>query len=162
MNGILKDDNYWMTQAIELAKRAADSGEVPVGALIVKDNVLIAEAWYHPICLHDATAHAGLLAIRAARDKLHNFQIPDTTLYVTIEPCAMCLGAIVHARIGRVVFGSVEPKAGMLTSNRAYIESGCFNHTFEWLGGVEADLCAEIMSNFFKNRRAAKKAERSK
>ena len=160
MNDMLKDDHYWMSRAIELAKYASKLGEVPVGAIIVKDNELVSQAWNQPISGHDATAHAEILAIRSAGEKLQNYRIPDTTLYITLEPCAMCLGAIVHARIARVVFGAQETKAGMLLSNKALIESGCFNHDFNWLGGVSAGLCSEVISDFFKKRRKEKKKEK--
>ena len=162
MNEVLINDNYWMSHAIELAKRAAALGEVPVGAVIVKDNNMVSEAWNQPISGHDATAHAEVRAIRLAGEKLQNYRIPNTTLYITIEPCAMCLGAIVHARITRVVFGAPEPKAGMLFSNRALVDSGCFNHDFSWQGGVLADACSSVMSDFFKQRRAEKKKEKEK
>ena len=156
------DDDYWMLHAIELAKRAAAQGEVPVGAVIIKDGNIVSEAWNQPISGHDATAHAEVRAIRQAGEKLQNYRLPNTTLYITIEPCAMCLGAIVHARISRVVFGAPEPKAGMLLSNKALIDSGCFNHDFSWQGGVLADTCSHVMSDFFKQRRAAKKKEKEK
>ena len=157
MNEEVIDDNFWMSHAIELAKRAAALGEVPVGAVIVKDGNIVSEAWNQPISGHDATAHAEVRAIRLAGEKLQNYRIPHTTLYITIEPCAMCLGAIVHARIARVVFGAPEPKAGMLLSNRALLDSGCFNHDVSWQGGVLADACRHVMSGFFKQRRAEKK-----
>lgn len=157
MSEELIDDRYWMSHAITLAKRAAALGEVPVGAVIIKDNNKVSEAWNQPISGHDATAHAEVQAIRLAGEKLQNYRIPNTTLYITIEPCAMCLGAIVHARISRVVFGAPEPKAGMLLSNKALVESGCFNHDFSWQGGVLADACSHVMSDFFKQRRAEKK-----
>lgn len=162
MNEEVIDDSYWMSHAIELAKRAAALGEVPVGAVIVKDGDIVSEAWNQPILGHDATAHAEVRAIRLAGEKLQNYRIPNTTLYITIEPCAMCLGAIVHARIARVVFGAPESKAGMLFSNRALIDSGCFNHDFSWQGGVLADACSQVMSDFFKQRRIAKKKEKEK
>lgn len=152
-----EEDLRWMALAITQANKAKDLNEVPVGAIIVADGQLIAKGWNQPISSHDATAHAEVMAIRKAGLHLQNYRIPNTTLYVTIEPCAMCLGAIIHARIARVVYGALEPKAGMLDSNSGLLSNACFNHHVEWVGGVRAQQCSQLISSFFKRRREQKR-----
>jgi len=150
-NGL--NDKRWMLRAIELAKRAEQEGEVPVGAIIVKDNECIAEGWNQPIKLHDATAHAEILAIRDACEKVQNYRLIDTTLYVTLEPCVMCMGAIQHARIARVVFAATDPKRGAVCSALTLATADYTNHQVEWAGGVCAEECSGLLTNFFRSRR---------
>lgn len=150
-------DEYWMTQALQLAKKAAHEQEVPVGAVIVRDEKPLGQGFNRPITGCDPTAHAEIMALRDAANNEKNYRLPGATLYVTIEPCTMCLGAIVHARIARVVFGATEPKAGVAISNPVWQSGDFFNHSIEWCGGVLADQATELMQQFFKLRREAKK-----
>lgn len=163
-NKVLSDDRdvFWMKHAIQLAKKAKSLEEVPVGAVVVMDDNVIGEGWNQPITSNDATAHAEIIAIRAAGFELENYRIPKATLYITIEPCAMCLGAIIHSRICKVVFGAMEPKAGMLKSHKSLLGSGVFNHAFDFEGGVCEAECSQLMSDFFSERRALKKAKKIK
>ncbi|MFW2374626.1 MAG: tRNA adenosine(34) deaminase TadA [Gammaproteobacteria bacterium] len=147
------NDQHWMQQALELADRAEAEGEVPVGAVIVKDNQLIAEGWNHPIQTHDPSAHAEMMAMRAAGQIMQNYRLIDTTLYVTLEPCAMCVGAMVHARIKRLVFGAYDPKTGAAGSALALIQSDIHNHRIEVRGGVMDLECGNRLQAFFRNRR---------
>lgn len=142
-----------MSQAIKLAKRAEQEGEVPVGALIVQGDECIAEGWNQPIKLHDATAHAEMLAIRNACQSVQNYRLIDTTLYVTLEPCVMCMGAIQHARISRVVFAATDPKRGALCSALTLATADYTNHHIQWTGGVCAAECSALLTNFFKSKR---------
>lgn len=146
-------DPHWMQLALQLAARAEAEGEVPVGAVIVKDNQLIAEGWNHPIQSHDPSAHAEMMAMRAAGQILHNYRLIDTTLYVTLEPCSMCVGAMVHARIKRLVFGAYDAKTGAAGSALALIQSAVHNHSIEVTGGVMEDQCRLSLQSFFRNRR---------
>ena len=146
-------DKKWMAYALEFAERSRMEGEVPVGALIVKDGVLIAEGWNQPIDKHDATAHAEIVAIRAAGRNLANYRIPGTTLYVTLEPCTMCAGAIIHARIARVVFGTTDPRTGSAGSVIDIFSKDYHNHRVEVTGGVMQDECGQILKTFFRERR---------
>ncbi|WNO11583.1 tRNA adenosine(34) deaminase TadA [Teredinibacter sp. KSP-S5-2] len=155
-----EQDLYWMQQALLLAEKANQINEVPVGALIVKNNEVIGEGYNRPITDHDPTAHAEICALRAAAQTVQNYRMPGTTMYITIEPCSMCLGAIIHARIDRLVFGALEPKAGVLQSNPELISSGIFNHSLEWTGGVLAEECTAIIQQFFQRRRREKKENR--
>ena len=129
-------DEDWMQLAYAQAALAAAQGEIPVGAVIVSQNQVIGAGYNAPISLHDATAHAEIVAIRAACDHVQNYRLPENaTLYVTLEPCTMCVGALIHARIKRVVFGATEPKAGSLISARKLLESGYYNHILEYQSG---------------------------
>lgn len=150
-------DQAFMRHAQVLAARAAELGEVPVGALVVLDGVVIGEGWNRPISSHDPTAHAEIMALRQAADKVGNYRLVGAELYVTIEPCTMCAGAIVHARIARVVFGATEPKAGAVVSNGCVFDQTWVNHRPEYQGGVLAQECSEQISDFFRSRRAQKK-----
>lgn len=151
------NDEHWMQQALQLAERAAGLGEVPVGAIVVRDGEIIGRGWNQPISGCDPTAHAEIQALRAAAEYLGNYRLVDCDLYVTIEPCTMCAGAIVHARVRRVVFGALEPKAGAVCSRGELFAQPWLNHRVEWLGGVlEADCSARI-SAFFRSRREQKK-----
>lgn len=154
----IENDLMWMQRALVLAEKAAELNEVPVGAVIVRNNMVLGEGWNQPIGSCDPTGHAEIRAIRQAALHERNYRIPDTTMYVTIEPCTMCLGAIVHARIARVVFGAQEPKAGALKSNPVVAEKHFFNHFFEWEGGVRERECAEQIQAFFAHKRAKKKS----
>lgn len=150
-------DQVWMREALALAHKAKDLAEVPVGAVVVLDNQIIGRGWNQPISQHDPTAHAEIIALRNAAHTVANYRLPAAQLFVTIEPCTMCFGAIVHARIGRVVFGAKEPKAGVLCSNPYLLESEIYNHSFEWEGQVLEAECSAIIQDFFKHRRLAQK-----
>ncbi|MBU2965090.1 tRNA adenosine(34) deaminase TadA [Amphritea sp. 2_MG-2023] len=151
-------DLHWMARALALAEQAAALNEVPVGAVVVLDGQVIGEGWNQPISGHDPTAHAEIMALRDAAAKTGNYRLAGATLYVTIEPCTMCAGAIVHARIKRVVFGAVEPKAGAVVSNSQLFGQSWLNHWPEFTGDVMAEQCSEAISQFFRRRRAEKKA----
>ena len=154
-------DEEWMQLAYAQAALAAAQGEIPVGAVIVSQNQVIGAGYNAPISLHDATAHAEIVAIRAACDHIQNYRLPeDATLYVTLEPCTMCVGALIHARVKRVVFGATEPKAGSLVSARKLLESGYYNHIFEYQSGCLEQQCSAQLSAFFKMRRAQKKQQK--
>lgn len=146
-------DEIFMSEAIILAKQAFAQGEVPVGALVVKDNKVIGRGFNQPIYTSDPTAHAEIVALRDAAITVQNYRLSDCSLYVTIEPCAMCVGAMVHARIQRVIFGATEPRAGSLVSQLKLMDTSHFNHTFEWQGGVLETECGDLMRDFFKSRR---------
>ena len=150
-------DERWMRHALTLAQKAAALGEVPVGALLVKDERLLAEGWNQPIVDHDPTAHAEIMAIRHGGESLQNYRLPGTTLYVTIEPCSMCAGAIVHARIARVVFGASEPRAGAAGSVINLLQNEQFNHQTDISSGVLAEECGQILKDFFAMRRKQKR-----
>jgi tRNA(adenine34) deaminase len=147
-------DEYFMRHALTLAERAEQQGEVPVGAILVKHDQIIAQGFNHPINLHDTTAHAEIQAIRAACTAEQNYRLSgDTTLYVTLEPCPMCAGAIVHARIGRVVFGAYDPRTGAAGTVMNLLQHASLNHRAEVQGGVLETECANILQGFFKARR---------
>ncbi len=142
-----------MELAIQQARLAEKIDEVPVGAVLVQDDQLITSAHNQPITNNDPTAHAEIQLLRKAGEKLNNYRLPNTTLYVTLEPCTMCLGAMIHARISRVVFGAYDEKTGVCGSCQDLSTSECFNHAIEIQGGVLADECKNLLQNFFKNRR---------
>ena len=146
-------DEHWMRCALELAQQAQAEGEVPVGALVILDHQIIGEGWNQPIGLSDPSAHAEIAALRAAARRQSNYRLPGATLYVTLEPCVMCVGAIMHARIARVVYGATDPKTGAAGSMFELLGSDKFNHQVEVTGGVLADQCAELLRNFFQSRR---------
>ncbi len=152
------DDNHehWMRLALAQAKKARKLDEVPVGAVITQDGKLVATGFNRPIGTCDPTAHAEIQAIRGASQALQNYRLPECTLYVTIEPCAMCVGAIVHARIKRVVFGALEPKAGMVVSQQSLLAAEHFNHRVAVVNGVLSQECGALMQEFFQARRLAK------
>jgi tRNA(adenine34) deaminase len=143
----------WMRAALAEAARARELGEVPVGAVVVVDDKIIGKGCNQPISSTDPTAHAEVIALRDAAKTLNNYRLTGATLYVTVEPCLMCVGAMVHARIGLVVFGAPEPKAGALVSATRAHELPSLNHTLEILGGVLEDECRDILQSFFKERR---------
>lgn len=143
-----------MRQALGLAACAAAAGEVPVGALLVRDGEVLGEGWNRPILAHDATAHAEIQALRAAGRRVGNYRLPGTILYVTLEPCVMCAGAIIHARVGQVVYGAADPKAGACGSVFDLLPSdGRFNHRTRCRGGILAEECGDILRAFFRARR---------
>ena len=148
-----KTHEKWMILALEQARLAQVMDEVPVGAVLVQDNQLIASAHNQPISTNDPTAHAEILLLRAAGKQLKNYRLPNTTLYVTLEPCTMCLGAMIHARISRVVFGAYDQKTGVCGSCTDLSTSQCFNHSIKIEGGVLANDCKQLLQQFFKNRR---------
>ena len=157
MNITTVADTAFMTRALELAKYAAEHGEVPVGAVIVHEGMIIAEGYNQPISSCDPTAHAEVVAMRRACATLNNYRLTGCELYVTIEPCTMCVGAMVHARIKRIVFGALEPRAGALQSQFQLMENSPYNHSIIWDGGVLADQCGAVMANFFRQKRTVKK-----
>lgn len=142
-----------MSRALALAHRAAEQGEVPVGAVLVKDGAIIGEGWNHPVSAHDPTAHAEIGALRAGAAALGNYRLVDTTLYVTLEPCVMCAGAIVHARVKRLVFGALDPKTGAAGSVFDVFGSGKVNHVVQVQDGVLAEECGRMLTEFFRQRR---------
>ena len=147
------DEDNFMRRALELAKLAATVDEVPVGAVIVKDGVIVGEGYNQPIVNHDPTAHAEIIAIRQACAALGNYRLTGCDLYVTVEPCTMCVGAMVHARIKRIFFGALEPRAGALQSQLQLLNNGPYNHSIECQGGLLAEECSALMSNFFRDKR---------
>lgn len=142
-----------MEYAIHLARTAERFGEVPVGAVLVLDQIPIGEGWNCPITNNDPSAHAEIVAMRAAGEVLGNYRLVDTTLYVTLEPCVMCVGAIMHARIKRLVFGAADPVRGAVCSAINLPDYSFFNHRIEWRAGVLADCCSELLTNFFLRKR---------
>ena len=149
----MNEDEKWMSFALEQARKAEKEGEVPIGAILVKDDFIIARAHNKPISSNDPTAHAEIQLLRAAGEELKNYRLPGTTLYVTLEPCAMCLGAIMHARIERVVFGAHDPKTGVCGSSENFMEASCFNHKIDIASGVLENESKQLLKNFFNSRR---------
>lgn len=143
-----------MRLALAEAARARAIGEVPVGAVVVMDDVVIGAGFNQPIASHDPTAHAEVVALRAAAKAVGNYRLPGATLYVTVEPCLMCVGALVHARVAIVVYGAPEPKSGAIVSMARAHELPGLNHRIEVLGGVLEDDCRAVMQAFFRTRRA--------
>jgi tRNA(adenine34) deaminase len=148
----MKGDLDWIGRALLLASVAEASGEVPVGAVVVRDGETLGEGWNSPISTSDPTAHAEIVALRAAGQKVGNYRLTGATLYVSLEPCLMCMGAMIHARIKRLVFGAHEPKTGA-SRMLPVLTPSQVNHTFEILGGVREAECAEILRTFFDVRR---------
>ncbi|MFF7706944.1 tRNA adenosine(34) deaminase TadA [Pseudomonas sp. NPDC007930] len=148
-------DHEFMQHALALAEQGASVGEVPVGAVVVQGGAVIGQGFNCPITTHDPSAHAEMVAIRAAAQALGNYRLPGTTLYVTLEPCSMCAGLIVHSRIARVVFGASEPKAGVAHSQGRFFDQMFLNHRPMLEGGVLAEACGQVLSAFFKQRRGA-------
>ena len=145
-----------MAIALEEAEAAIRKGEVPVGAAVVLDEDILARAHNSPIALNDPTAHAEIIVLREAAGRLGNYRLTGTTLYVTVEPCIMCVGAIVHARISRLVYGATDPKNGGVGSLYRILEDRRLNHTVEVKAGVLAGLCAEVLGRFFREKRIKK------
>lgn len=153
-------DIFWMQHALELAHRAESEGEVPVGAIVVYEDQVIGEGWNRPIIDNDPTAHAEIMALRSAAKKMNNYRLIDTTLYVTLEPCIMCTGAIIHSRVKRVVYGATDPKAGAAQSAFTILGTDCLNHTVDVENGILAKECGQILTDFFKNKRKQKKRDK--
>ncbi len=143
-----------MDYALGLAERASRQDEVPVGAVIVRDDELIGEGWNQPISSNDPTAHAEIVALRAAAHRLENYRLTGATLYVTLEPCLMCAGAMIHARIERLVFGASDPKRGAVNSTGHVFESRGLNHRVQTEGGVMSEQCSRRLQAFFQARRS--------
>jgi len=154
-------DILWMRRALELAQQAADCDEVPVGAVIVRDGKEIGSGYNAPISGHDPTAHAEIQAIREAARRAGNYRLSGATLYVTIEPCTMCAGALVHGRVSRLVYGAPEPKAGAVVSRSDVLEQSHLNWRVEIKGGVLEAECQSLISSFFARRRADRKAAKA-
>ena len=146
-------DEFYMARALELAAEAGAADEVPVGALVVQGDTVIGEGYNQPISSCDPTAHAEIVALRQAAARLGNYRLTGCDLYVTIEPCTMCVGAMIHARIRRIIFGAPEPRAGALTSQLKLLDQSHFNHSIDWVGGVLEQPCGALIKNFFKSRR---------
>lgn len=147
-------DQVFMQMALDLAAQGAALGEVPVGAVLVQHGEVIGRGFNCPISGSDPSAHAEMVAIRAAAQAASNYRLPGSTLYVTLEPCSMCAGLIVHSRIARVVYGALEPKAGVVQSQGQFFTQGFLNHRVLFEGGVLAEECGRILTEFFKARRA--------
>ena len=148
------NDEVFMRRALQLAHEAVLCNEVPVGAVVVRDGEVIGQGFNRPISGCDPTAHAEMVALRDAATRTGNYRLSGSTLYVTLEPCTMCAGALVHARVARVVYGTREPKAGVVVSHLGLLDAQHFNHRIQYEGGVLEQECAEIMRDFFKSRRA--------
>ncbi|WP_444892964.1 tRNA adenosine(34) deaminase TadA [Microbulbifer sp. TRSA001] len=146
-------DFGFMRRALELAQLAAERGEVPVGAVLVQDGKIIGEGSNRPIGNCDPSAHAEIVALRQAADKQQNYRLPNTTLYVTIEPCTMCFGAMVHARVGRLIYGATEPRAGVVESQLELAQANFFNHKITVESGVMAEEASNLVREFFHDRR---------
>lgn len=148
-----------MREALALAAQGAALGEVPVGAVLVQDGQVIGRGFNCPISQHDPSAHAEMVAVRDAAQALQNYRLPGVTLYVTLEPCSMCAGLIVHSRIQRVVYGATEPKAGVVVSRGQFFEQAFLNHRVLVEGGVLAEECGAVLSEFFRQRRQKGRAD---
>ena len=152
-------DHQWMRYALNRARHAGERGEVPVGAVVVLNGELLAEGTNEPISVNDPTAHAEIVAIRRAAELLRNYRLTGATLYVTIEPCQMCVGAMIHARVARLVYGAPEPKAGAVESAMRAHEHPSLNHRLEVQGGVLEAECREVIQQFFAGRRQANRQD---
>jgi len=148
-----KNDEYGMQKAIALAKRAQEENEVPVGAVLMLDNEVIAEAYNCPISTCDPTSHAEIIALRKGAQRLGNYRLMNSTLYVTLEPCIMCAGAMVHARIKRLVYGAKDARTGVIISRLQLLDQPFLNHKIDYIGGLLEVECGAILSEFFKARR---------
>mgnify|MGYP003342792962 FL=1 len=155
----MTQDEQFMHEALLLAQQAAELGEVPVGAIVVKDGVIVGRGSNAPIGSHDPSAHAEILALRDAAKRLGNYRLVDCSLYVTLEPCAMCAGAIQHARIGQLVFGAKDPKTGACGSVVNLMTEDKLNHHTGVASGVLESECGQLLSDFFKQRRLSKKSQ---
>ena len=146
----MNEDEKWMKLALKEAIKAENKGEVPVGAILVKDGLLVSKAHNQPISTNDPTAHAEIKLLQNAGNKLKNYRLTDTTIYVTLEPCAMCFGAIVHARVARIVYGAIDSKTGVCGSCVDFRSLNCFNHQIDTTGGILENECSQILQKFFK------------
>ena len=149
----MTNDEKWMNLAIEQAIKAEKEGEVPIGAILVKKGLLIAKSYNQPITKNDATAHAEIQLLRKAGNKLENYRLNGSTIYVTLEPCAMCFGAMIHARIERIVYGAYDPKTGVCGSCDDLTNADYFKHKIDITGGILEQECKQILQSFFKFRR---------
>ncbi|MFY9994701.1 MAG: tRNA adenosine(34) deaminase TadA [Leclercia sp.] len=161
MSDLEHNHEYWMQHALQLARRAWEEGEVPVGAVLVHNNQVIGEGWNRPIGRHDPTAHAEIMALRQGGLVLQNYRLLDTTLYVTLEPCVMCSGAMVHSRIGTLVFGARDEKTGAAGSLLDVLRHPGMNHQVNVIGDVLAPACSAMLSDFFRMRRQQKKQQKA-
>ena len=159
-NTELIQDEHWMRYALKCAEQAELEGEVPVGAVLVRDNELIAQGWNQVIGLHDPSAHAEIQVLRAAAKQCNNYRLPETSLYVTLEPCTMCAGAMIHARIARLVFGAYDPKTGVAESCEHLFDAAHHNHRIAISGGILQATCSTQLKSFFKKRRELNKKNR--
>jgi tRNA(adenine34) deaminase len=150
---ILEKDIFFMQQAIILAKKAQNANEVPVGAVAVINDEVIGEGYNCPIKNHDPTAHAEIITLRQAAKQLNNYRLPNLTLYTTLEPCIMCVGAMLHARIERLVFGASDPKTGAIISVFRILDEKSLNHKISYQHGILSAECGNLLSEFFKIRR---------
>ncbi len=155
-----EQDEHWMREALSLAALGAAVGEVPVGAIVVCDGQIVGRGYNSPIGRTDPCAHAEILALREAARTLDNYRLVDCDLYVTLEPCPMCAGALVHSRIRKLIFGAAEPKAGAIISRDCFLGRDNLNHQVEMVSGILADECSTMLSAFFRRRRERKKVER--
>lgn len=153
-----EQDEFWMRHALALADIAEQQNEIPVGAVLVKDQQIIGEGWNQSIKLHDPSAHAEMMAIRAAGKAIENYRLVNCSLYVTLEPCSMCAGLLIHSRIDRLIFGATDLKTGAVGSVYDLLSDERMNHQIEVTGGVLAEACGDKLSAFFKQRRSQKKA----
>lgn len=153
-NSSSSDDERWMREAIRFAAKAEAEGEVPVGAILVQDDKIIGEGWNRPIKSNDPSAHAEIRAIRDAAANAGNYRLPGTTLYVTLEPCTMCAGAMIHARIKRLVYGAGDPGTGVINSVAQVLDQSWHNHKVIHEGGVLETECSQLLTTFFKSRRS--------
>jgi tRNA(adenine34) deaminase len=149
----LSADEEFMRLALDLAQRGLEAGEVPVGAVVVRDGLILGRAHNAPVGLADPTAHAEIIALREAGRRLGNYRLPGATLYVTVEPCPMCCGAALHARLARVVYGALDPKAGAVESLYRLLDDARLNHRVEAAGGVLAGECGAVLRRFFEPKR---------
>jgi len=147
------NDEFWMRKALDLAHKAELAGEVPVGAILVFENQVIGQGQNSPIKDHDPSAHAEMNALRQGGHALQNYRLPNTTLYITLEPCAMCAGAIIQARVERVVFGAFDPKTGAAGSVFNIVQHAELNHRVELTSGILANECSQLLSDFFRKKR---------
>lgn len=152
MNALAQHED-WMRRALALADRAEKEGEVPIGAVLVRDGAVLGEGWNSVITLQDPTAHAEIIALRDAARVVGNYRLPGTTLYVTLEPCTMCAGALIHARVEQLVFAAREPRAGVVCSTCSLLDEPRYNHRVNWLEGVLADESSQRLRAFFQARR---------
>ena len=144
---------FWMSHAIQLAYQAEQLGEVPIGAVLVKHNEIVGAGHNQPIATNDPSAHAEIIALRSAGQTLNNYRLIDTTLYVTLEPCVMCMGAILNARISTLVFGATDPKRGAVCSALQLAQAEFSNHHLQWISDVSGEACSQQLSGFFQSRR---------
>jgi tRNA(adenine34) deaminase len=150
---VSNSDADWMRQALALAARAEAEGEVPVGALVVRDGQVLGEGWNQPVALRDPTAHAEILALRTAAQKIGDYRLGGATLYVTLEPCPMCAAAVAHARVARLVFGAWDPRQGAAGSAFNLVNAEAMNHHVDAFGGVLSEECGVMLKKFFSSRR---------